>query len=789
MNFSEDKFKSNAKIKWDGTQSGQGVATCFGGQMQLALPDKNRQITLLTSNITPYQKSHDFSDLNQWEATTVSNKFPKKMADKFIVAENSLISVVSLESCSYYFWLSAKKDANGNNQYCAIRVNTASGNSIEFATIILDGALPVANFDKNKPASNLATFILPKDIGENSGKIGALIAYTFINSNSPSITSLTFDVSDFDNDGGWRASFGGIDFNSSGSNEGLSALLEISNETGKVEPTINLHYVTNKSHVIMGFFDVFKNKYKPLKNNPKPISSEDVSSGAYMMTDPAGSPLLCMPHQDRPNYSFLYIPLPIVRGDSPFPVAPSDGSQSKIYKNCLLARFIYVGFKTDNSGGNISFETDYWGTFFTIENYAENNSIDDYNEAALLTMVSDTFPYPVPDSSIWNSDSPSGTVAWLVCNFKYLVGHENEEAVEINLGGSTGVKFENKDTVSGIGIQLEGSLSAGFNSLVNHSVEKKQAHSFSITTKGSPIIGSSSEYLHIAGEGAWFGTTPPSSICVDLMLLAGRGASNKNKAAIFMRPKLDSTIVSKGGDFKSFNYTPGNLLSYTEDSIGRNMQSQFSSLNSSEKQEFFINGFDYSELYSENNYIQHISNHFGENCFGAGGNLPYLEFSFSETGMRRSEYQSTSNFRTAASAFVKGEAYAGVGWDVSARTSVGILGFFEVSLPAISSSGFAMAGVEFETTLSSSTGSSDSWGVSLDEYSNPLAPGEAYTVRMYILKPSPLWAMELKHFGFTADSFIDNKYDLINSCPNRILFTVPYISPALTERLKNQFNC
>ena len=61
--------------------------------------------------------------------------------------------------------------------------------------------------------------------------------------------------------------------------------------------------------------------------------------------------------------------------------------------------------------------------------------------------------------------------------------------------------------------------------------------------------------------------------------------------------------------------------------------------------------------------------------------------------------------------------------------------------------------------------------------------GEAYTARMYFLNPSPLWALELKHFGYRGAT-LPRGVDYKNSGPTRILFTVPYMSQTLADRMR-----
>ncbi|RAK65945.1 hypothetical protein [Hymenobacter edaphi] len=209
--------------------------------------------------------------------------------------------------------------------------------------------------------------------------------------------------------------------------------------------------------------------------------------------------------------------------------------------------------------------------------------------------------------------------------------------------------------------------------------------------------------------------------------------------------------------------------------------------------DFTFNGVNYSQVYGtangsstasyQENYVHEVVSRFGSNCFGPDGNLPYLEFAFSETGIQRSSFQATSAFTVGGSAFISSRDYVGVAWGLETKVQAG-LGVLNLEVPMGSDEGFAMVGTDWSTELAASGTGSSEWGINLGEYLNPLGPGEAYAVRLYLLKPSPLWARELKNFGrLPAGAAVDTT----NSAPIRILFTVPYISAPLKARLEALF--
>ena len=227
------------------------------------------------------------------------------------------------------------------------------------------------------------------------------------------------------------------------------------------------------------------------------------------------------------------------------------------------------------------------------------------------------------------------------------------------------------------------------------------------------------------------------------------------------------------------------MVADTESAINQKMQTLFNGLTPQQQQMFVINGQDYRSLYN-GNYITNVVNRFGMNTFGPGRNASYLEFSFSETGVQRNEFQATTNFTDTGGWFVNGSFYAGLASHIEENGELGFLGIISFGVPMAEEETSFMVGVDFSGSMNTTQSDTKTWGIKLGEYLNPLAPGEAYTVRMYFLKPSPLWAMEVKQFGLPTSDYPPPgpDIDLINSSPVRVLFTVSYVSDALANRLR-----
>lgn len=499
----------------------------------------------------------------------------------------------------------------------------------------------------------------------------------------------------------------------------------------------------------------------------------------------------------------VFVPLLPSTGPSPCLLNNVQG-EMVTYPDCRIQNYVMCVFTSVKTAATPIMLTYYWGCLFNVPGYREGTmSQTQRDSSTVLSMVADTFPVPVPHPEVWGPDSPSGMVNWALCNYEYLVGNNTEVQIDNMLRGTIGRQGEANALVLGVGVAYEYSLKTGITEFTSQSDTVRRATSLSISTKGLPFSLSGQEgeappELSISPSGALFGAAPPATIYMDLSLVLRNGETQPTQTlAAVPRPLFDSSVMPIAGEYNSYCYTPGNLLSYTETEINLRMAGLYNdykdTLAQNSPNRFVINGVDYGILYAgtdsapANNYLANVVERFGVKAFGPGGNQPYLEFSFSETGVQRSDYQSTSGFTTGSSFFVDGSFYAGGAWDQQISGGVGALGVVEISINLLSTSGFDMIGAEIYSEMTTTNTSSTDWGIRLDEFLNPLAPGESYTVRMYLLKPSPLWGRELECFGALTTGTMTTTADTTNSSPVRILFTVPYISAPLAARLTSKF--
>ncbi len=483
---------------------------------------------------------------------------------------------------------------------------------------------------------------------------------------------------------------------------------------------------------------------------------------------------------ERPCAAF--VPLPSTQGTSPCKLPPPGTNKPPQYfKNCTLQKQVMMvasASATSSSQSQAQALTRFYGTSVAIPEYS--TATPSNAQQIALSLIGDAFPYPIPDASVWDNSSPDGTTDWQACAYQYLVGNQSETEVQIEGGVAFGIK--GGTTVdTGVGIVSEASAAVGARAVLDSMRSKYNATSFIVSSKGVPSTAGSpgnNQVFDMSPNAALFGRGYPT-LSQDVSVFVARNNSPVYGASVplvgMLRISGSQSPVAVGGQYNTYCYTPGNLLSYQPSAINAQMKTLFNNLSNTQQKRFVIGGANFASFYTGGNYLGAIDKAFGAKCFGEAGNLSYLEFSISQTGMQESEFQDTSQFTAAGGYYVNASAYVGVG------TSGG-LDVFGVGEKV---GGYAMVGAELNFSLMGGGGTTSTWGLSLNTYLNPLATGESYTVRMYFLKPSRLWAAEIENFGVSTSN--PPAIDFVDSAPVRILFTVPYISSNLATRLKTAF--
>ena len=832
------------------SQGAAGAAVCNQQCIQYAIPDADRSLNILTASVTSYQASGSFSALNTWTMSSIAAMFPASLRANATV--KYFLSAVSVGDYNYFFWLDTnnvyralrtRPDLKEPSAVTTVDLRCLDAVSqtptSNLAVFALPSSLPqltgkigavILCTEDTKFALQPLVFD-PADFVAGTpwtpvGPLGNSIVIAF--TTDKGFTSLT-DLS-----AGW-VDQGTLQTSPRGALSPHVSLIIVAHRESGTTLSYGMDMVATFDAVYRGrrglttmdmvcSVELPSSMAPPLGATISPgpdgtlylnysnssdsscyryatlilnsASNGQAGYGAPGLHSPTWSPAAKDLDGTSPSIvttntpCAVFIPLPATRGPSPVPVNAPGGGAPTTYQDCTLQKWIKCIF-TASSEHVPQLSTFLWGTMFGIPNYITTPVTSDYANQLLLTMVADTMPYPIPAPEIWGPDSPSGMVNWLLCTYEYAVAKDEGTSVESTISAGGGFKFDTTLILGGAGIKATADLSSGYTSIASQSDFTHVAQSSSVTTKGIPgtMAGQTGDVaqLSITQEGALFGSYPPGEIGVDLYAVQERGQSTiKGQTLTLMHPILLDPPTPIAADFRAYCYMPGDLRTYQEKSINDRMAYLFHRL--ADKSQFVINGEDFSNFYTEGNYLQKIVERFGTNSFGPDKNLSYLEFSFSETAINRNEFQATTTFTDTGGAYVNGSGYAGLAWDSEESIAAGVLGIVEVDALAVDWEGSFMIGAEFKGEWDTTTSTSVQWGLKLGEYLNPLARGEAYSVRMYFLKAHPLWAREVQNFGYpdqdpAKPETLPPTVDFVNSAPIRLLFTVSYVSPTLAARL------
>ena len=193
---------------------------------------------------------------------------------------------------------------------------------------------------------------------------------------------------------------------------------------------------------------------------------------------------------ERPCAAF--VPLPSTQGTSPCKLPPPGTNKPPQYfKNCTLQKQVMMvasAAATSNSQSQAEALTRFYGTSVAIPEYS--TATPSNAQQIALSLVADAFPYPIPDTSVWDNSSPDGTTDWQACAYQYLVGNQSEVEVQIEGGVAFGIK--GGTTVdTGVGVVSEASAAVGARAVLNSLRSSYNATSFIVTSKGVPSTAGS----------------------------------------------------------------------------------------------------------------------------------------------------------------------------------------------------------------------------------------------------------------------------------------------------------
>jgi hypothetical protein len=325
-------------------------------------------------------------------------------------------------------------------------------------------------------------------------------------------------------------------------------------------------------------------------------------------------------------------------------------------------------------------------------------------------------------------------------------------------------------TTAGVGPALEAEFRAGpLGSFATMSSETESIGYSVVTTPIAAPAGAPTPFK-IDARSEYFGTTPSEfSETIAIFTDAGGTVVNGTEAPLFSMivPVPRATTARVSGQYSTYCYTPGDIHSYGQTRIDETMANFYRSLSDGDKELFgdFKNGY-------ERGYIDKV---IIPNAHTFRSGRKYVEFTVGSSGLTVPTIQSIDQFVVTTGTAIKGRLYAGVG----AAMKFSFFGLFDIE--GVSAS--LLTGFDVEAAITRGIGGTESWGIVFT--STPNAPSAvsgalSYSVRLYLCRPSNLWARELQFFAPAVAE--KPNVDFESSMPSKIMFVVSNIARTLEPR-------
>ena len=371
----------------------------------------------------------------------------------------------------------------------------------------------------------------------------------------------------------------------------------------------------------------------------------------------------------------------------------------------------------------------------------------------LLSTLMDSFPFP---------NENLGTLAPSQFNspiITYTYGASSETSTRVGMKET--LQFGIKTEVDA-GVAEETEFRAGPVGEATATQTVKQTTGFSVyTTPVEDPPGSGS--ARIAHTGEYFGASPPDIVEMATLFIDAAGViPNGVDAPLFsaFRTVKDINTHRVSGQFAAYAYTPGDVDSYQKAEIDATMRTLYSGLSASEQANLdpgYASGYMESIVYP--------------NAIDLGGDN-YLEFTVDGSGGTSSKYDTIDEVLALVGLSIQGSEYIGE----STETTISAV-FVEETF-----SEKALVGMDFSVELTAQSTQTNSWGISFSANAPQSVSGsKAYTVRMYVLKPSNMWARELQYFGDSSTVQSYGSVDFVTSQPTKIVFEVLDPQPTIAS--------
>lgn len=399
--------------------------------------------------------------------------------------------------------------------------------------------------------------------------------------------------------------------------------------------------------------------------------------------------------------------------------------------------FVLYSDRSSDSYGDIMCQGSFFGTVVTDRRACTVDYSDGQTEIPfVLESVMEVFPLPAEGSTGINPGTELVDVI-------YGTSKSDAESHSVEETLMFGAKTEGDITVSNVGVVWETNFQAGPTSASGGSERTTSIERMvSWTVGGGGEIGS-------AGT-TWFAGVRMTQDDYYLVDASGQRVSGGPQMTTFY--PLSGT--RHGGTFNTYAAEPGNLQSYTRDSINQRMNA------------LFPPGCAYRNTYGDwSDYVRDVIEANAVEL-GAEGMKP-LQFVLSPGGEWSGGFQSVSSSFVESGWKITNEAWAGLSAGISTKEI--LFGWeFGASIKA-------MIGSTYEMTTNTRSETETSWGIDmqLTSAAQSFAFSESYTVLMYLLPANERWTAELKALSGTVDATDLDQIDPASQ-PMRIFYVVEF---------------
>ena len=371
----------------------------------------------------------------------------------------------------------------------------------------------------------------------------------------------------------------------------------------------------------------------------------------------------------------------------------------------------------------------------------------------LLSTLMDSFPFPNENlGSLAPSQFNSPIIA-------YTYGASSQTSNQVGMKET--LQFGIKTEVDA-GVAEETEFRAGPVGEATATQTVKTTSGFTVYTtpvQDPPDSGTA----RIGATGEYYGASPPDIVEMATLFIDASGViPNGVDAPLFsaFRTVKDINTHRVSGQFAAYAYTPGDIDTYQASEIDARMRALYDGLSASEQANLDPG---YASGYMENIVRP--------NAMDLGGD-GYLEFTVDGAGGSASEYEQIDEVMALVGLSIQGSEYIGE----STETTVSAV-FVEETF-----SEKALVGMDFSVELTAQSTQTNSWGISFSANAPQSVSGStAYTVRMYVLKPSNIWARELQYFGSGSTVQSYDSIDFVTSQPTKIVFEVLDPQPTIAS--------